>query len=306
MAMNCRKPFIAGGAAFDCGQCLPCRIKRRRLWTHRIMLESMLHTQNTFVTLTYTNDSLVSTGLLSEKTGMYTLEPKHLQNWLKKLRFHVAPLKIRFFAVGEYGDKSERPHYHLILFGYPNCKHYRTKRDNHNRVDWKNCCNRCRIIGETWGFGDIELGECNPKSAGYIAGYAVKKMTAPDDNRLNGRHPEFTRMSLRPGLGADAIWDLSSALLSEPGYRVDVPLTLQHGVKHMPLGRYLRGMLREKIGREKLAPPEAMEAIKEELRALRAIAWNTQTPLAEVISRATEQNELNQVAKAKIFAKRVI
>jgi hypothetical protein len=30
----------------------------------------------------------------------------------------ISPLKIRFFHCGEYGDKTRRPHYHALIFGY--------------------------------------------------------------------------------------------------------------------------------------------------------------------------------------------
>jgi hypothetical protein len=34
------------------------------------------------------------------------------------LRKKISPLKIRFFHCGEYGDKTRRPHYHALIFGY--------------------------------------------------------------------------------------------------------------------------------------------------------------------------------------------
>jgi hypothetical protein len=37
---------------------------------------------------------------------------------MKRLRKKIQPLKIRFFHCGEYGDKTRRPHYHALIFGY--------------------------------------------------------------------------------------------------------------------------------------------------------------------------------------------
>lgn len=81
------------------------------------------------------------------------------------------------------------------------------------------------------------VGELSAKSAMYIAGYVVKKMTHGSDPRLNGRAPEFARMSLNPGLGALALEPVVSALAK---YNLPVPVGLRHGNRIMPFGRYLR------------------------------------------------------------------
>jgi hypothetical protein len=48
-----------------------------------------------------------------------SLLKKDLQKFFYKLRQKIKPIKIRYFAVGEYGsNKTKRPHYHIILFGY--------------------------------------------------------------------------------------------------------------------------------------------------------------------------------------------
>ena len=108
--MVCKKPFRQGLMEFGCGQCIPCRIGKRRLWTHRILLESFTHDYNSFVTLTYDESHLPEDGGLNHG---------HVQKFLKLLRKKVAPAKVRYFVVGEYGEKSGRPHYHLALFGFP-------------------------------------------------------------------------------------------------------------------------------------------------------------------------------------------
>jgi len=161
----CDRPFVQGIKAFPCGQCMPCRINRRRLWSNRILLESCKHEKSAFLTLTYAPEFLPENG---------SLQPRHLQLFLKRLRKELSPHKIRFFAVGEYGDQTWRPHYHLAVFG----------------ID----AFSTDIVRRCWGMGHVMVGDLSRASAAYIAQYCTKKLTSKDDPRLEGRHPEFTRM----------------------------------------------------------------------------------------------------------------
>jgi len=265
--MQCSNPFLRDGLAFGCGQCLPCRINKRREWMHRIVLESTLHSDNAFVTLTYSDEFLPDNG---------SLEPRHLQLFLKRLRKKFEPHKLRFFAVGEYGEITERPHYHAALFGYPTCKEGSTRRNRNGAIV---CCDICRGVQSVWGSGDkpmgnIHLGSITPESAAYVCGYVTKKLTKEGDERLEGRKPEFARMSLRPGIGADIMDDVASTILEHKLDEKldDVPNTLRHGSRILPLGRYLKNRLRERIGREKKAPEKIIEQAKEKLRPLREAA----------------------------------
>ncbi|AZL82869.1 replication initiator protein [Apis mellifera associated microvirus 49] len=305
--MICKKPFVKGGAAYGCGQCLPCRINRRRLWTHRILLESLCHTDNCFVTLTYAEPKPSISGEKSSNTWLQ-LNPKDLSDWLKRYREKIYPSRLRFFGVGEYGDATFRPHYHVCLFGVAGCARGRTKRVfGSTRSDWYNCCPACRAIGETWGLGDIEIGELNPKTAAYVAEYTVKKMTRFDDPRLQGRHPEFARMSLRPGIGNDAMWQVASDMFRwRLEDRDDVPNALAHGKMQYPLGRYLMRVLRKRVGKDEKAPTATLEKIKAELQPLREAAFNASRSLSSAIAEASEQPVRNIEAKMNIHKRRVI
>lgn len=218
------------------------------------MLEANLHVDNTFATLTYEDDP-------------HSLEPKHLQDFLKRLRSSVSPLKLRYFAVGEYGDQSGRPHYHAALFGYPNCVHGKSR---YNRVI-TNCCDPCDRIRDTWDRGYTFLGSLTVESSQYIAGYVTKKMTDNRDPRLGSNlHPEFARMSLKPGIGADFVPEIASTLMQHDldSSQGDVPVTLRHGSRQLPLGRYLRRKTREHIGKPANAPQTAMDSAQEEVRSV--------------------------------------
>lgn len=248
--MLCKQPYqMSGGIFFPCGQCLPCRINRRRLWTHRIILEAVKHEESSFVTLTYSDDFYPSDGSLS---------PRELQLFLKKLRQDVRPFKFRYYAVGEYGDTSGRAHYHLVLFGLG--------------TRFTDVISRC------WGKGFVHAIPLTMELAQYICGYVTKKMTKSDDIRLGGRYPEFARMSNRPGIGAGALDELEEFFYTDVGSNLlvqskDVPTTLMHGGRHLPLGRYLRRKLRERLQIPELSGEEKAHALvssesSQELHAL--------------------------------------
>lgn len=261
---------------FGCGQCLPCRINRRRLWAHRIILESTQHAENSFVTLTYAADTYPEGG---------SLDPAHAKRWLHRLRRAVRPLRFRYFLVGEYGEETQRAHYHAAMFGLG--------------MQFQSA------FIHTWQKGFVHVGELNHDTAGYIAGYVTKKLTAHADPRLNGRHPEFARMSLRPGIGARAMSDVAKTLNDSIGADLvnrtgDVPGVLHHGRKKLPLGRYLTQKLRDEMG---VTEPKSLERYKEEMQALRATSTyrlHSQDP-----GPAVDWEKINQVLKRhKIWRKK--
>lgn len=252
----CKNPYVnrQSGLPYGCGQCQPCTIKNRRIWSNRIMLESFKHAKCTFVTVTYNEENLPPGG---------TLVKTHPQKFLKKLRKAVSPLKIRHYYCGEYGEKFGRPHYHFAIFGL-------------GPEDEK-------TIHKAWARGDIHVGDLTHDSAQYVAQYVTKKMNHPESKctdkcthtPLDGRIPEYSRMSLKPGVGALAIADIADTLTTLQGCDAlaevgDVPHHLILERKQIPLGKYLRGKLREKLGfPEKNTPKESLDAWKAEMQKLR-------------------------------------
>lgn len=280
--MLCRKPFVKADAAYGCGQCIPCRINKRREWTHRIMLEAAQYKSNCFVTLTYDKEHLPNDG---------SLRPEHFRNFLKRLRFNIAPARLRYFGVGEYGDNSFRPHYHLALFNYPGCRYglSRYGRDCHS------CCTACDTIRDTWGNGFVGVGTLTSDSAQYLAGYVTKKMTGKDDERLAGRYPEFARMSLKPGIGASATWELADYYLTWGKNQPDVPGALRHGRRILPLGRYLRRLTRARAG---LSDGSAPQATLDEQKARLQTLWSAAVAIAPGNRSLQELNFGNLITKA--------
>lgn len=217
--------------AFGCGQCMPCRINKSREWTHRLLLEQRVHKESAFVTLTYDNDHIPEGGNLS---------PRHVTLYLKKLRRYIEPYRLRYFAVGEYGEKTWRPHYHMALFGLG--------------------INHSKIIDKKWEKGLTMTGDLTKDSARYMVGYVTKKMTKKSDPRLKGREPEFMRSSRGSrdattgihsgGLGLPAIRKIASHLKKNVHYSESYINSLRYGKKEMPLGRYLTEKLAELTGGE--------------------------------------------------------
>ena len=225
----CSKPFRRGVMEFGCGQCMPCRINRRRLWTARILLEQLGHSESWFVTLTYDKENHPQDG---------SLVPKHLCDYLKRVRSAISPRQIRYYAVGEYGEKNFRPHYHLCVFG---------------------AVGDTDIFVRCWRFGFVHVGEINKDTASYVAGYTIKKMTRHDDPRLGMRHPEFTRMSLRNpgGIGYAAAKEMARFVNTSEGAKVmvrkgDVVDTFRHERQKYPIGRYLKSVVRKEAGYENI------------------------------------------------------
>lgn len=255
------------------------------------MLEASQYEDNVFATLTYRDGDLPVD---------LSVCPAELSSFVKRLRANSG-VKFRYFGVGEYGDESGRPHYHLALFGYPMCRYGITRKK-------ERCCAACDTVSRSWGKGQILLGTLEVKSARYIAGYTVKKMTADDDPRLEGRLPEFARMSLRPGIGIGMMHELASVLLEHKleEKMIDVPMTLQHGMKQMPLGRFLRRKLRTFIGREANAPEGAMALQKETLQNLRKVAWENKTPLSEEVQKSLLGKQIQSEARERRNRKRSI
>lgn len=179
-----------------CGQCIGCRLARSRDWALRCVHEASLHAANCYLTLTY-DDKHVP---WSSVTGEQTLVKKHLQDFLKRLRFHLDKenIKVRFFACGEYGELTHRPHYHLILFGYdfPDKFFYKLSKDGQPYYI-------SSMLNSIWSHGDCVVAGVTFESCAYVSRYVTKKITGSAAEEVyEGIQPEFVNMSRRPGIGS--------------------------------------------------------------------------------------------------------
>ena len=230
-----------GALLVPCGQCLVCRINKRREWLNRLLLESTQHAVSSIWTLTYAENQI-----RLSPSGTPTLVKRDCQNFLKRVRKRF-PRKVRFFLAGEYGEMTQRPHYHVVLFGYLLCIHVRTLRDLRGQPDAVACCPHCALIREAWPHGHIEGGQFTDEYAQYVCGYVIKKMGS--DFVKCDRVPEFSLKSLRPALGSGFIPEIASELLrlNVDLTDCDIPVAVRHGRKVLPLGRTLRLKLREQV-----------------------------------------------------------
>lgn len=204
------------------------------------MLESRSHEENSFVTLTYDDEHLPT-----NQNGTPTLVPDDLKKFLHRLRTKYPPKTFRYYAVGEYGTSGERginPHFHLCLFGlgegeYDKIAESWVTSEGHRKK------------GKPLGFSYV--GSLTPRSAAYVAGYVQKKNKYNKDmyEELD-IHPEFARMSNRPGIGANTVRQLAKHIEKYPEALTpagDVPISLTIGNNTYPLGQYLREKLREEL-----------------------------------------------------------
>lgn len=187
--------------SLPCGKCIGCKMERSRGWAIRCVHEGKMHSENCFLTLTYDNDHLPSNGTLIVRD--LQLFWKRLHNRLLRSRGYG----IRFFSCGEYGDQSQRPHYHGLVFGYMPSDRKLYSRSEHGEL-WSSV-----FLDELWGKGAVRIGELNYKTAHYVARYVLKKVDGKKredghylvydaDGVVSERVPEFALMSRNPGIGA--------------------------------------------------------------------------------------------------------
>jgi hypothetical protein len=108
---------------------------------------------------------------------------------------------------GEYGEKLGRPHWHACIFGlsFDDKKLWRRSPSGANLY-------RSQDLELLWPFGHSSIGDVTFESAAYVARYIMKKVTGknadehyteidPESGEITKRKPEFTKMSLKPGIG---------------------------------------------------------------------------------------------------------
>lgn len=197
-----------------CGKCYECRKARGAGWAFRLKEEERNHDTAYFLTLTYDDDHLPGS-----PDGLPTLVKSDLQKFFKMLRKRQS-VPVKYYACGEYGTRTFRPHYHAIVFGA-----------------------REKNILSSWKHGNVHIGEVTPASVSYVVGY----MNKPHVKITDDREPEFSVMS--KGLGLSYVNDKTVRYHKE---NLASFVTLPGGVKtSMP--RYLKQKIFDEKEREIIA-----------------------------------------------------
>lgn len=147
-----------------------------------------------FVTLTYSDNTLPQ--IVNSQTGEThgTLVKKHFQDWLKRFRQsywrkNQKKANFKYYLCGEYGPRTFRPHAHIIFFGLD-------RLDLNDAIyDWQ----------QKYGFVDFEkIDLLHVKSlantARYIGKYASKGVYDNPLIKLGLVAPTFRLMSKGLGL----------------------------------------------------------------------------------------------------------
>lgn len=185
-----------------CGHCINCRLNYARKWSQRCLLESMLWSENFFVTFTYEDENLVIVG----DYDLATLIPDDVTKFFKRLREYYRDkynhTGIRFYMAGEYGDTTFRPHYHVICFNLPifDLKYY-------SKSPLGDVYYNSPTLDKLWGKGHVVVGEVTAQSVAYTARYCQKKATKDIDYAELGIKSEYVRMSRNPGIGVKYLED---------------------------------------------------------------------------------------------------
>ena len=152
-----------------CGKCSECIKHSQNEWCFRLHQEqlytSLSGDLSVCVTLTYDDENVPCLGFI-DKDGKFHLADRKsdayceekginkrsygsillysdVQKWLKRIRRNTN-WKFRYFACAEYGGKSSRAHYHILMFGLPNESLLSIK--NKLFSYWRKCSYECFVV----------------------------------------------------------------------------------------------------------------------------------------------------------------
>lgn len=210
--MNIRNEKTGMWNKVPCGNCYACLANRRNQWTFRMMNELEDSESAYFVTLTYDEENVPRVKAwdrwmlntldkedlqkFNKKLRQFILANSDVRRWMKETKTGYSP-KYRYFGVGEYGTKGDRPHYHVIMYNLP------------QDFVWTNPING-KMYSEdleyVWQKGLVDVEPVNKKLAHYCAKYTLESYIYNwFDNDF--RQKPFAMMSRNPGIGNNYLTD---------------------------------------------------------------------------------------------------
>lgn len=146
-----------------CGCCTQCINEKNNNWVVRNAYEQKAHTKKCFISLTYKENPII-------------IVRKDLQDFMKRLRWHLNKYengaKIRMFGNMEYGELHNRPHGHVILYGWDDLNaEYLTINKKGNIIMKSN------LINEIWGHGRTSYQDFGENEIPYISLYSTPQET---------------------------------------------------------------------------------------------------------------------------------
>ncbi len=281
-----------------CGKCLGCRLDYSREWANRLMMELQYHDSAYFITLTYNEDYVPKSYYADPETGealqSLTLCKRDLQLFFKRLRKAYPDDHIRYYACGEYGSSTMRPHYHLIVFGlhitdgYP----WRWNQAEGETLTYYRSPTLERVWSESrkedgktlvFPMGHVEFSDVTWATCAYTARYVTKKLNGPAAEFYDtfALDPPFSVMSRKPGI-ARQYYDDHDNLFQGEFINLSTP---KGGVKFRP-PKYFERIFEVEYPDEAEQRKEVKKAMAK--NALAAKLQQTNLPLDEILSAAED------------------
>lgn len=185
--MDCLHPLnMPGIGLVPCGKCVNCRVNKRSAWIYRLQKEARQYPFSLFVTLTYDDEHLHYFG------NIPVVCKRDIQLFMKRIRkrYEDSGLVFRYFCVSEYGSDTARPHYHMILFGFP----FGIKKSTD-------------VLFDAWQNGFVKVELLRDSSISYVVKYMYENSFVPAALSKYKEYRNFMLCSRRPGIGASFLDD---------------------------------------------------------------------------------------------------
>ena len=275
-----------------CGKCPICVNKYQNSWTIRIIEEFKNWKCSTFLTLTYREDTVPFSVQQSTGLAYRTVYKKHIQDWLKRFRTrykreYSKDALFKYYCCSEYGPLSQRPHYHLIIFGL-------SPQDLHLAIsDWR------KLFGYVSAKPiDLLSSKSRTNSARYVGKYCLKGDFENLHSKLKHVNPTFRLMS--KGLGSSYVFKHRERILNMslggPKYDdINDKLIYSNNGFTYSLPRYFK---------DKLLPPKSLIRYKTQAAALSRADEVYLQKLRELSTTMSEAQATNYLAMQEVNANR--